>query len=64
MPSDHVERLNAELNKITASKDFQERLTRLDNVVLSGSAGSFASIIQAESQANAKIIKDAAIRLE
>lgn len=64
MPADHVERIHLELTKVMAAKEFQDRLTRLDNVVQSGSAASFAAIIQAESQANAKIIKDAGIRLE
>jgi len=64
MPADHVERVNVALNKVCASKEFQERLTRLDNVVQAGSAASFAATIQSESQANAKIIKDAGIRLE
>ena len=64
MPQDQVQRLNTELNKVLAQKDTQERLTKLDNVVTSGSPTQFQAIIQGESAANARIVREAGIRLE
>ena len=64
MPSEQVQRLNAEMNKVLVQKEIQERLTKLDNVVAIGTSAQFASIIQSESVANARIVKEAGIKLE
>ena len=64
MPSEQVQRLNAEMNKVLVQKEIQERLTKLDNVVAIGTSAQFATIIQSESIANARIVKEAGIKLE
>lgn len=63
-PIEQVQRLNAEMNKVLMQKDVQERLTKLDNVVSLGTPTQFMALIQAESTANARIVKEANIRLE
>lgn len=64
LPQEHVVRLNVELNKVLAQKDVQERLTKLDNVVTTSTPARFQAILQSESAANARIVKDAGIKLE
>lgn len=63
-PQDVVRRLNAEINKVLAERDMQERLRKLDNVVSSATAQQFAAIIEKEYAANARVVKDANIKAE
>lgn len=63
-PPEVLVRLNAEINKILAQKDVQEKLTKLDNVVTTGTMAQFSATIKSESAANAKVVKDAGIRME
>jgi tripartite-type tricarboxylate transporter receptor subunit TctC len=63
-PPEVLQRLNAEVNKILAQKEVQEKLTKLDNVVTTGTMAQFAATIKSESAANAKVVKDANIRME
>jgi tripartite-type tricarboxylate transporter receptor subunit TctC len=64
MPADVVRRLNAEINKVVADKDMQERLRKLDNVPSSGSAQQFGELIAREHAANARVVKEANIKAE
>ena len=59
-----VARLNAEINAVLATRDMQERLARLDNVVSPASVEQFASQIAAEHETNARIVRDAGIRAD
>lgn len=63
-PPEVLQRLNAEVNKILAQKEVQEKLSKLDNVVATGTMAQFAATIKSESAANAKVVKDANIRME
>jgi len=63
-PSEVLVRLNAEVNKLLAQKDVQEKLTKLDNVVAAGTMAQFAATIKSESAANAKVVTDAGIKME
>ena len=63
-PPDVTRRLNAEVNKVLAQKETQERLRKLDNIVTSGTPQQFATIIEREHAANARIVKEANIRAE
>ncbi len=63
-PVDVQKRLNAEVNKALADKDVQERLAKLDNIVSPGSIEQFAAQVQREYEANARVIKEAGIKLE
>jgi tripartite-type tricarboxylate transporter receptor subunit TctC len=64
MPADVVRRLNAEINKVVADKDMQERLRKLDNVPSSGSPQQFGDLIAKEYAANARVVKEANIKAE
>jgi tripartite-type tricarboxylate transporter receptor subunit TctC len=57
-------RLNTEVNKVLADKDVQERLSKLDNIVSPASVEQFSAQVQREYEANARVIKDAGIKLE
>jgi tripartite-type tricarboxylate transporter receptor subunit TctC len=63
-PPDVVRRLNADINKVLAEKDTQERLRKLDNVVSSGTPRQFAAVIEREHSANARLVKEANIKAE
>lgn len=63
-PPEVLARLNAEVNKLLAQKDVQEKLTKLDNVVMAGTMAQFAATIKSESAANATVVKDAGIKME
>jgi tripartite-type tricarboxylate transporter receptor subunit TctC len=63
-PPEVIRRLNAEINRILGDKDVQERLAKLDNVVSSGTPEQFAALIRAEYDANAKVVKEAGIRVD
>jgi tripartite-type tricarboxylate transporter receptor subunit TctC len=63
-PPDVVRRLNADINKVLAEKETQERLRKLDNVVSSGTPRQFAAVIEREHSANARLVKEANIKAE
>lgn len=63
-PTEVLVRLNAEVNKLLGQKDVQEKLTKLDNVVMAGTMAQFAATIKSESAANATVVKDAGIKME
>jgi tripartite-type tricarboxylate transporter receptor subunit TctC len=62
-PAPVLERLNAEINHVLAMPEIRERLEATDNVAMGGKAADFARQIEAESQANARIIRAANIQL-
>lgn len=59
-----VRQLNADINKVLADKDVQEQLRKLDNVPSPSTPEQFAAVIEAQSAANARIVKDADIKAE
>jgi tripartite-type tricarboxylate transporter receptor subunit TctC len=63
-PEAVVARLNAEINRAVQQPDIRNRLLAADNVPTGGSPADFARQIATESDANARIIKSANIRLE
>ena len=63
-PPDVVRRLNADINKVLADKDMQERLRKLDNVASSATPQQFAAVIEKEHAANARVVKEANIKAE
>jgi len=63
-PPEVLKRLNAEVNKLLADKDIQERLARLDNLVSPGSTEQFTAQVQREFEANARVVKEAGIRVD
>jgi tripartite-type tricarboxylate transporter receptor subunit TctC len=63
-PPDVVRRLNAEINKVLAEKDTQERLHKLDNVVSTSTPQQFTALIEKEHAANARVIREANIKAE
>lgn len=64
MPADAVRRLNAEINRLIADPDMQEQLRKLDNVPSTATPQQFATLIQREHAANARIVKEADIKAE
>lgn len=62
-PAAIVGRLNAEFNKALSQPDIQAKLAATDNVATGGKADALARQIALESQANARIIRDAKIEL-
>jgi tripartite-type tricarboxylate transporter receptor subunit TctC len=63
-PPEAVKRLNAEVNKLLADKEVQERLAKLDNIVSPSTPEQFAARLQREHDANARVVKDAGIKLD
>ena len=63
VPAPVLARLNAEVNKVLALPEMRQRLEATDNVPTGGKAADFAKQIEAESKANAHIIKAAKIQL-
>ena len=63
-PQAIVERMNAEINKALAAPDVRSKLALGDNVPTGGSAAAFAKLIAAESEANARIIRQAGIKAD
>lgn len=63
-PVEVHKRVNAEVNKLLADKDVQERLTKLDNIVSPASIEQFTAQVLREHEANARVIKEAGIKLE
>ena len=64
MSADAVRKLNADINQVLADKSVQEQLRKLDNVVSPSTPQQFASMIQREYAANARIVKEANIKAE
>ena len=63
-PPEVVRRLNADINKVLAEKETQEKLRKLDNVVSPGTPQQFAAVIEKEHAANARVVKEANIKAE
>lgn len=63
-PPDILQRLNTEINKVLAQRELQDKLTKLDNIVITGSMAQFAVTLKNEFAANARVVKDAAIRMD
>lgn len=63
-PPELVQRLNTEINKILMQKDVQDKLGKLDNIVSTSTPAQLAAVLKSESAANAKVIKEARIRVE
>jgi tripartite-type tricarboxylate transporter receptor subunit TctC len=64
VPAEIVRRMHAEINRVLAAKDMQERLAKLDNVASPASIVQFRAQIEAEYAAIGKVIKEAGIRAE
>jgi tripartite-type tricarboxylate transporter receptor subunit TctC len=63
-PPEVVRRINTEVNKLLTDKDIQDRLAKLDNVVSPGSTDQFTAQVQREFDANARVVKEAGIKLD
>ncbi len=59
-----INKLNAELNKALAEPDVRDRLLRGGEVPTGGSAAQFGAAIRAESAENARIVKEAGIKVD
>jgi tripartite-type tricarboxylate transporter receptor subunit TctC len=64
MPPEVVQRLHAEINKVLAEAPVQEQLRKLDNVPSASTQQQFATVIQKDYAANARIVKEANIKAE
>jgi tripartite-type tricarboxylate transporter receptor subunit TctC len=63
-PPEVLKRINTEVNKVLADKDVQERLVKLDNMVSPGSTDQFTVQVLREFEANARVVKEAGIKLD
>ncbi|MBV5291023.1 MAG: tripartite tricarboxylate transporter substrate binding protein [Curvibacter lanceolatus] len=63
-PAAVVERINAEVNRVLAQPDVRSRLLASENLPVGGKASDFARLIAQESEANARIIRQAGIKAE
>lgn len=63
-PEPILQRLNADINKVLAQKDVQERLDGLGVEVLGGTTQQFAATIKADTAKWAKVVKDAGIQVD
>nr|WP_315598167.1 tripartite tricarboxylate transporter substrate binding protein [uncultured Cupriavidus sp.] len=63
-PAAIIQKLNAELNKALAEPDVRDRLLRGGEVPTGGTAAQFATAIKAESNENARIVKEAGIKID
>jgi len=63
-PREVLAKLNAEINKLLADKDVQERLAKLDNVVSPTSIDAFTMRVQREYDANAAVVREAGIKAD
>ncbi|MBI5257596.1 MAG: tripartite tricarboxylate transporter substrate binding protein [Burkholderiales bacterium] len=61
-PAELQKRINAEVNAVLAQPDVRERLTKLDNVVATGTPEAFATLVQREHEALGRIVREAGIR--
>ncbi|MGO4765552.1 Bug family tripartite tricarboxylate transporter substrate binding protein [Cupriavidus sp. 2KB_3] len=59
-----INRLNAELNKALGEPDVRERLLKGGEVPTGGTAAQFAAAVRAESEDNARIVKEAGIKAD
>lgn len=57
-------RINAEIYKLLSTKDVQERLSALDNVVSPTTVEAFAARVQREHEANARVVREAGIKAD
>jgi tripartite-type tricarboxylate transporter receptor subunit TctC len=64
LPPDLTKRLNAEVNKILADKDMQERLAKLGADPAGGSPEDFVATVKADTAKWGKLIKERKITLE
>ena len=63
-PPEVIARMNALINQVVQSRDMQERLGRLDNVVSTGTVEQFAAQLAAEYESNARVVREAGIRAD
>jgi tripartite-type tricarboxylate transporter receptor subunit TctC len=63
-PPEVIRRVNAELQKLLADKDVQDRLAKLDNLVSPSSPEQFAAQVLREHEANARVVREAGIKIE
>ncbi len=63
-PAAIIQKLNAELNKALAEPDVRDRLLRGGEVPTGGTAAQFATAIKVESNENARIVKEAGIKID
>ncbi len=63
-PAAIVNRLNAELNKALAEPEVRDRLLKGGEVPTGGTAAQFVAAIHAESEENARIVKEAGIKAD
>ncbi|MBX3622691.1 MAG: tripartite tricarboxylate transporter substrate binding protein [Rhizobacter sp.] len=64
LPPEVLQRINTEVNKVLADQEVQERLARLDNIVSPGSIEQFSAQVRREHDANARVVKEAGIKLD
>lgn len=63
-PREVVARVNAEINQLLGDKVLQERLHQLDNVVSPSTPEGFMALVRHEHETNARVIREAGIKLE
>lgn len=63
-PREVQAKINAEVGKLLAAKDVQERLSGLDNVVSPASVEAFAARVKREHDANARLVREAGIKAD
>ena len=63
-PPEVLQRLNTELNRVLAEPDVQSRLVQLDNVVSPSTGPEFSAQIRREYEANAKVVREANIKMD
>src|SRR5690606_5190563 len=63
-PAPVLARLNTEVNKLLADADVQSRLEKLNNIVDARSAEAFAEQVRREHDANARVVKEAGIKVQ
>jgi tripartite-type tricarboxylate transporter receptor subunit TctC len=63
-PREVVRRVNGEVQKLLADKDIQDRLAKLDNLVSPSTPEQFAAQVLREHEANARVVREAGIRIE
>jgi tripartite-type tricarboxylate transporter receptor subunit TctC len=63
-PPDIVRKLNSEINRLLNMPDVRERLTTLGAEPTGGTPEQFAATIKADTARWAKVVKEAAIRID
>jgi tripartite-type tricarboxylate transporter receptor subunit TctC len=61
-PREVQAKINAEVNKLLATKEVQERLAGLDNIVSPATVDAFSARVQREYEANARVVREAGIK--